>query len=341
MDMQGTPIGSTHKGMKASIKLLWISPSLKLTPLQNTTDPRAKHEIQEAPGPVASDSLAAESFRAGGGFSENRDSEPLGVKGANSTFANEDTSGATTLPASKDAPSRNDEKHSTSGPGGAKYAEAPSGGQPSFPGAVSDEGSSGGSSAAKQTVSGNSGTHSISRDTSSGDSKGPSSDTSKDASSGGIKDASSGGTKDASSGGTKDASSSGTKDASSGGTKDASSGGTKDASSGENRGAPTGNSEEPHVDPAPTYVQNVVTHHGGDKDKPKGKNLTEGFEDEDDAKNASMDMRGEPGDENDPGRASVKQFQATTSATIGSGPTQKGVSGDSQYKALDADESLE
>jgi len=278
---------------------LAVFPLLKLTQLQNTTDPRAKHEIQEATGAIASDSLAAESSRAGGGFSENRDSEPWGVKGANSTFANEDTSGATTLPACKDAPSRNDENDSPSGPGGAKYAEAPSGGQPSFPGTVSDEGYSGDSSAAKQAISGNSGTYSTSKDDSSGDSKGPSSDTSKDVSSGG----------------------------------------TEGYSSGENKGAPTGNSEEPHVDPAPTYVQNVITHHGSDKDKPKGKNLTEGFEDE--GKNASFDMQGEPGDENDPGRASVKQFEATTSATIGSGPTQKGASGDSQYKALDGDESLE
>jgi hypothetical protein len=60
------------------------------------TDPRAP-EIQEGAGAVASDSLAAESTREGGGFSSNKNSEPLGVSGANSTFANTNTSGATTL----------------------------------------------------------------------------------------------------------------------------------------------------------------------------------------------------------------------------------------------------
>lgn len=52
---------------------------------------------QENPGPIASDSLAAESSRAGGAFSENRNSEPQKVKGSSSTFANTDTSSATTL----------------------------------------------------------------------------------------------------------------------------------------------------------------------------------------------------------------------------------------------------
>lgn len=57
---------------------------------------------------MASDSLAAESTRAGGDFSENRGSEPLGVKGANSTFANENTSGAVTLDATSNKESRDD-----------------------------------------------------------------------------------------------------------------------------------------------------------------------------------------------------------------------------------------
>ena len=55
---------------------------------------------------MASDSLAAESTRDGGGFSENRNSEPQGVAGANSTFANANTSGARRLDPASDAEAR-------------------------------------------------------------------------------------------------------------------------------------------------------------------------------------------------------------------------------------------
>jgi hypothetical protein len=72
---------------------------------QQVKDPNAQ-VIQEGAGAVASDSLAAESTRAGGGFSENRNSEPQGVKGSNSTFANENTSGATRLDPAPDAEAR-------------------------------------------------------------------------------------------------------------------------------------------------------------------------------------------------------------------------------------------
>ncbi|ESZ90479.1 hypothetical protein SBOR_9139 [Sclerotinia borealis F-4128] len=62
--------------------------------------------IKEGAGAVASDSLAAESTRSGGGFAENRDGEPLGVAGSNSTFANTNTSGATRLDPASDAEAR-------------------------------------------------------------------------------------------------------------------------------------------------------------------------------------------------------------------------------------------
>ncbi|MCJ1414170.1 hypothetical protein MMC32_000495 [Xylographa parallela] len=138
MNMQGTPIGSTNKGMK------------------NTTDPATNDTIQEGAGAVASDSLAAESVNSGGDFAQNRGSEPLKVKGSNSTFANEDTSAATTLPPASDAESRDDQSQSqgtssTKGPGGEKYAEA-TGGQPDFPGKTSAEGYVGGSTDEKDGV---------------------------------------------------------------------------------------------------------------------------------------------------------------------------------------------
>ncbi|KAK2764437.1 hypothetical protein FQN54_009131 [Arachnomyces sp. PD_36] len=89
MDMQGKPIGINPTGTKT-----------KNDPARYN-DPR-----QEGAGPVASDSLAADSTRSGGAFSQNRDAQPLGVSGSHSTFANEDTSSATRLDAAPDAEAR-------------------------------------------------------------------------------------------------------------------------------------------------------------------------------------------------------------------------------------------
>lgn len=83
----------------------------------------------ERAGLIASDSLAAESTRQGGGFSENRGAEPLAVKGSSSNFANTDTSGATTLAPARDAAERDakaledDVSDDLKGPGGRKYPE--------------------------------------------------------------------------------------------------------------------------------------------------------------------------------------------------------------------------
>ncbi|KFY65142.1 hypothetical protein V496_02775 [Pseudogymnoascus sp. VKM F-4515 (FW-2607)] len=64
--------------------------------------------IIENPGPIASDSLAAESTNAHGVFSQNKNAEPLGVTGAHSTFANKDISGAEKLAPTDHASSRPD-----------------------------------------------------------------------------------------------------------------------------------------------------------------------------------------------------------------------------------------
>jgi len=82
---------------------------------QKVTDSSAP-EIEEGAGAIASDSLAAESTRDGGDFAENRGSEPLGVKGANSTFANENTSGAETLEPSDSKASRTDDESYSTNP---------------------------------------------------------------------------------------------------------------------------------------------------------------------------------------------------------------------------------
>ncbi|KAJ5097444.1 hypothetical protein N7456_008165 [Penicillium angulare] len=61
MDLQGNPIPSGPRSTKV------------------TTDPRAAQQpIEEPSGPVPNDSLAAESVRGGGGFSENRGAQPQG-----------------------------------------------------------------------------------------------------------------------------------------------------------------------------------------------------------------------------------------------------------------------
>jgi len=67
------------------------------------TDPNAP-AIKEPAGPVAADSLAAESDA----FSQNRGGQPLGVSGGSSTFANTNTSGAQRLDPTPDAESRQD-----------------------------------------------------------------------------------------------------------------------------------------------------------------------------------------------------------------------------------------
>jgi hypothetical protein len=113
------------------------------------------HPRAERAGPVAADSLAAESTRQGGGFSENRGAEPLGVKGSSSTFANTDTSGATVLAPARDAKERDDNTtqnevpNNLKGPGGLKFPEAV-GGQGDFPGVHDSENYFGGSTEAKK-----------------------------------------------------------------------------------------------------------------------------------------------------------------------------------------------
>lgn len=62
--------------------------------------------IEEKPGPITSDSLAAESTRSGGAFAANPDSEPQGVAGPNSTFTTTNTSGALRLDPAPDAEAR-------------------------------------------------------------------------------------------------------------------------------------------------------------------------------------------------------------------------------------------
>ncbi|GAQ10591.1 hypothetical protein ALT_7912 [Aspergillus lentulus] len=143
MDLQGKPVPPGQRNTKV------------------TTDPEARrHPNKETSGPVANDSLAAESARSGGDYNQNRGAEPLGVSGSQSTFNNTDTSGATKLSSAPDAATREelDKKE--------KYPEN-MGGQGKFPGAhVPETGYTGGSTAAKRDLGINKGEYSTSQQSS-------------------------------------------------------------------------------------------------------------------------------------------------------------------------------
>ncbi|KAI4123084.1 MAG: hypothetical protein LQ338_005455 [Usnochroma carphineum] len=122
-----------------------------------TTDPAStKNPIHEPAGPVASDSLAAESTRSGGAFASNRGSAPLSVSGSSSTFNTTDVSGAQKLDPAPDAAAREAKEawgevpDEARGPHGQKYPEGA--GEVKFPGRHNKDGYEGGSSDAKREV---------------------------------------------------------------------------------------------------------------------------------------------------------------------------------------------
>lgn len=133
MDLQGKPINAGQHSTKVA------------------TDPQTyNNPIQETSGPVANDSLAAESTRHGGTYSENRHAQPLDVSGTSSTLNNTDTSAATTLPSvhGGGAPSRQQDQPNDMG----RYPET-LGGQGDYPGAhVPQTGYVGGPTKAKDEL---------------------------------------------------------------------------------------------------------------------------------------------------------------------------------------------
>lgn len=127
MDLQGTPLPHGTRSTKV------------------TTDPLASQQpIEEPSGPVANDSLAAESVRKGGAFSDNRGAEPASYN--KSSLKNTNTSGATELPPASVGGLRDDSERQE------KYPEA-LGGQGDFPGAhLAQSGYAGGPTAVKQQM---------------------------------------------------------------------------------------------------------------------------------------------------------------------------------------------
>lgn len=276
--------------------------------MQNTSDPAAYQNVkQERAGAIASDSLAAESTRSGGGFSTNLGSEPLSVKGSSSNFANTETSGATRLPPAANAAERDDKgtaeesPHTTSGPGGQKYPEG-AGGQGEFPGAHNADGYSGGSTRAKQELASK-----IEQHTHQHQNPAPTIDDQE----GEIA---------------KDAPSR---------SYDTNMGNRSDNA---REKASEGNSEDNvPADAAPSYVRNAASDQVGSI-KPKGKNITEGGFDDDADKNVSFTS--DIGSENDPGRAAESVFQKQAQKVAGGGPTQTKITNDGQYAVLDEEQGL-
>ncbi|KAL8673810.1 MAG: hypothetical protein Q9168_001775 [Polycauliona sp. 1 TL-2023] len=283
---QGQPLGSTNQGMK------------------HTTDPEAyQNPTVEGPGAIASDSLAAESSRAGGAFSSNRNAEPLSQSGSSSTFNNTDTSGARVLDAAPHAAEREAKEawsevpDEARGVAGKKYPEGA--GSVEFSGSHNADGYSGGPSDAKREVgetgytasgirggaapSGNYSGEDFDDDDNNNDGYTPS----------GIRGGAAPGSND---------------------------------------------DESSKADTAPGYVASVKSDPAL-TGKPHGKSIKEGGPEFDEGKNTSFES--EIGTKEDPGRAAEEQFQTTTQTSAGGkGKPQSGLTKDGQYDVLETDQNL-
>ena len=243
------------------------------------------HENPEAPteatGPIASDSLAADSIRSGGDFGANEPTEPtpFSVKGASSTLANTDTSGAVPLHPAASGAQREMQDARGLGPdergqSGVKYPGAA--GESNAPGTTTSEGYSGASSGDRPSEGYNTGMAAGASDFGA----------STLGSQGG---ASAGGTGSSASGG------SGVTSATGGLPSTAVSGGAA---------VPTG----------PTYAGTVAgTVASEGQFKPKGDNLTEGDIPQ------TKTFLGDVGGQHDPGRLAERQFEKINADVPGGG----------------------
>ena len=241
---------------------------------------------QEPTGPLASDSLAAESVQSGGKFSENENANISSVSGEASTFANTDTSGATTLPPATSGGEREPDVS----------VQYPSGDPPpQFSGTTTSLGYSGGPSAERET-----------------------SGYQTDAAEAEAEPASTGTTTTASSGSGMDKQASGGADMTSAeGGQTSTNTTTADGTDTSDNTNTTSNSEpsadasasgsagvRPYVDQAPTYANIVNTPLDSSQAKPKGTNL--GSESIPETKTFTGDVGGS----HDPGRVGLQTMLA-------------------------------
>ncbi len=240
----------------------------------------------EAPGPIASDSLAAESLRSGGDFGANEQTEPapMSVKGASSTLANTDTSGAVPLHPAADASQREVQDAQGLGPdekghSGVKYPEGA--GQSGAPGVTTSEGYSGASSGDKPSEGYNTGMAAGASDF-----------------------------------GASTLSSKGSASATGGEGSASATGGLPSTASSGSAAVPTPGSTgvRPHVPEAPTYAGTVAgTVASEGQYKPKGVNLTEGDIPQ------TKTFLGDVGGQHDPGRLAERQFEKINADVPGGG----------------------
>lgn len=297
---------------------------------QVKTDPAGRQDpIREGAGPITSDSLAAESIRQHGGFSQNRDAAPLGVTSENSTLSNTDTSAATELRPAKDAETRaayedqeaaakkegGDELGRDAGAAGARQSEQQLG-------STDDQPQKSATMGAQQSGQKLGSTE---------DQPQKSDAPERDASAAGL--GSPGGPQQK-----KQKQDHPQTEQVEDVHPTGESGGSQ-----EHDGHKHGNKHKhKHADEvqggaAPTYVDVDVVNrplHG----KPKGKNLQEGgFDDEDPNASGTAEI----GSENDPGRLAEQKFlrrDAEAAADAGSGPRRKVVTDDGRYDALPSEE---
>ena len=266
---------------------------------------------QESTGAIASDALAAESMKSGGGFSENDNAHILGVKGASSTLANEDTSGATTLHASEDGSTR--EKEDALGMGsdekgvsGIKYPEGA--GSISFSGTHTSEGYAGGPSSDREAAISTSSTGaSAANDSATGGTSTATGGSSFGQSSSGDIDSS----QISSSGAATSSESTGTSStATDSGATGTSASGTGTDTSGASTTETGATGVRPHVDQAPNAFASIQS---SGQMKPKGANLTEGDIPE------TKTFTGDVGGPHDPGRVAEREMLQGNQAQAGEG----------------------
>ena len=285
---------------------------------------------QEDVGPVASDSLAAESLRSGGDFADGN-AVASSQKGASSTFNTTDTSGAEVLHAASSAETRSDQDakglgSDEKGPGGLKYPEA--GGNPEFTGSHNLDGYTGGPSA-DQPSSGYTTQPAGASDFGSSTLK--SSEPDSEIKSSSNTDADPGSVKPPSSDSGALSTGAGPKGATSTAATSTSATSSDGPSTGTSSDGPsTSTGVRPKVDEAPTYAARVADGVEDDK-KPKGENLTEGDIPQ------TKTFTGDVGGPHDPGRLAEQKFEQTNAndAIGGTGEARDtGSGGNNPYDAL-------
>lgn len=286
--------------------------------------PDPENAPQEPTGAVAADSLAAESNRAGGAFSENENIAQLAVKGGQSTLANTDTSGATALhPASSGAArERQDLKGLGSderGHTGVKYPDAD---VPDFGGVHSQEGYVGGTGDEPGRVTASTGASAAQSHS------GATGDSFADGGAG-LASSSSGQTSGISSG----------TRATQGGSSSTTSQGVS-SSTGSSQGPAKGAGAVPvgaagdvdTAETAPTYAATVAgTIRSEGELQPKGENLTEGDIP------YTKTFTGNVGGDKDPGRLAEQKFEKINADTAGAAGQSSGESQGNPYDVLSSE----